>query len=303
MYNWFKRSAIAFLFLGWWVTACGGRGTLSPSLIVATSANSDASIVGATLAPITQSASPSTTPLPTATPDVTTTALHAFAATADAVGTQVAEQGGGVQDVVATLGAMSLYQSPVPPTTSTPTPLPFAISTQQYEANGVIRTRYEFADAADLRVAQQAYERFFDAITFQAGPPPDDIRALLANYMTPSNHLPEPGSCFLDDVAAEISGLNAKGRYVRLTPTVLLWDASQVTLNIDSSGITVAMDWQMRGASLELMDIESGMVLRQKSNFALGGTARLIYQPDLHDWLVEDDDHGFYCNGLRFFLS
>lgn len=303
MYNWFKRSAIVFLFVGWWVTACSGSGTLPPTLIVATSVNSDASTAGATFIPITQSATPSTTLLPTATPDVTETALHAFAATADAVGTQVAEQGGSVQNVVATLGALSLYQSPTPPASSTPTPLPFAISTQQYEANGAIRTRYEFADDADLRVAQQAYERFFDAITFQAGPPPENIRMLLANYMTPGNHLPEPGSCFLDDVASEISSLSAKGRYVRLTPTTLQWEVGLVMLNIDSSGITVAMDWQMRGASLELVDIHSGTVLRQQGNFTLGGTARLIYQPELLDWRVADDDHGFYCNGLRFFLS
>lgn len=245
----------------------------------------------------------SATPRPSATPDMTETAIQAFAATADAVGTQVAARGGDVQGVFATLGALGLYASPTPYALPTPTPLPFPVSTEQYEANGATRTRFGFENPEDLRAARQVYEQYFDFISFRAGPPPQDLQTALEQYMVQSTHLQDPGSCYLLDVQVKVSGLASKGQYVRITPTPLQWDDGQIFLDVGPTGITVAMDWEERGALLELVDIRSGAVLKQKGNVTLSGTARLIYDSGSNQWLLEDDDHGFYCNSLQFFLD
>jgi hypothetical protein len=177
------------------------------------------------------------------------------------------------------------------------------VSTEQVQVNGVTYTRFTFADSEDRQAARQAYECYFEFISFRAEPPSGDIQNALSQYMAQSPHLQDPGSCYLSNVQRKVSGLASKGQYVRITALPLHWDDSQVFLEVTAAEIAVALDWETKGALFELVDSQSGAVVKQQGNVTLSGTARMIYESTAARWFVQDDDHGVYCNALRFFLD
>jgi hypothetical protein len=232
---------------------------------------------------------------------MTETAIRAFSATAEAVSTDVAAQGGGWPQVEGTLSALGLLQSATPYALATPTPLPFPVSTQQVQVSWGVATEYSFADPKDLLAARQAYERYLDFISFRAGPPPDNLEEELATHMVRDGSGHGPFSCLFSDTVGALSGKASQGRYIRLTLAKgLTWNDSRVFLDVSSSGITTALGWSARDVLVELVEIKTGEVLKQK-RMGMAGTAYLTYLSDPSQWLVEDDDNGFYCDWIGYF--
>jgi len=241
------------------------------------------------------------TPRPVATPDMTETTIQAFSATAEAVSTDVAAQGGGWLQVEGTLGALGLLQSPTPYALATATPLPFPVSTQQVRVSWGVATEYSFANPKDLLAARQAYERYLDFLSFRAGPPPDNLEDELATHMVRDGSGHGPFSCLFADTSRGVTGKASQGRYIRLTPkNGLTWDDSRVFLDVSSSGITTALGWRTRDVLVELVEIKTGKVVKQ-ARMNMAGTAHLTYVSDSGKWLMEDDNGGFYCEWIGYF--
>lgn len=244
---------------------------------------------------------PEDTPTPVATPDLTETAIRSFAATADAVSTDVAAQGGGWPEVQGTLIALGVLEQPEVYASPTPTPLPFPVNTQEVQVSWGTAIRYSFANSDDLLAAQQAYEQYFDFISFQSEPPPDDVEEALAELMVKDGSGIGPFSCLFADMLSGISGKASQGRYVRLTPIdELVWDDTRVYLDVGPSGIEVAVGWVIHEANVELVEIRTGNVLKRKL-MGMAGTAHMTYVSELDGWLLDDDNGGFYCEWISFF--
>ncbi len=178
--------------------------------------------------------------------------------------------------------------------------LPGAYEQAWVDGRWVEAGRFDFADAADLRAAQRAYEQYFEFLAVQAAPPAADTAAQLAGYMDATETLGSPQSCLASDVAGALSGLRARGQYVRLTaPAGLAWNAAY-RLYVGPKPYQVSLDWQVRSLRQELVDAQTGQVLRTATRPALAGTAWLRFEAGR--WRVFDDAGGYYCAPLADFL-
>lgn len=279
------------------VTACSGP---QPLPATSTPQASTPEVLADTLTPTMTFTPQIISAVDTPTPDVTETAIRAFAATAEAVATDVSALGGGWAQVEGTLSALGL----MPPTNAlmpaTTTPLPFPVSTQQVQVSWGVATEYTFADPNDLQAARQAYEQFLEFISFQDGPLPDGLEATLASHMMRDGSRTGPTSCLFDDVLRGLASKAAQGRYIRLKPANgLAWDDDRVFLDVGASGIRAALGWEMADVLVELVDAQTGAVIKNKV-MTMAGTAHLTYLADARQWQLEDDSGGFYCEWIGF---
>lgn len=297
-----KRTVSVCLLLSLTLTACTG----SSQPVHAPPAS--ATLLSATTSePTTQaSTTPSAilvedTPKPVATPDMTETAIRAFAATAEAVSTDVATQDGVWSDVEGTLSALGLLQSPTGVALATATPLPFPVSTQEVQVSWGTAIQYSFADPNDLLAARQAYEQYLDFISFRDGPPPENLEEALATRMVRDGKGNGPNSCLFSDTLRAMSGQAAHGRYIRLIPANgVVWDEGRIFLDVTPTEITTALGWNARAVLVELVEAKTGNIIKQE-RMNMAGTAHLTYVANTSQWLVENDNGGFYCEWIGHF--
>ena len=280
------------------VTACSGP---QPLPATSTPQASEPGVLADTPTPVATFTPQIVSAVDTPTPDLTETAIRAFATTAEAVATEVSTQGGGWAQVEGTLSALGLMPPANAQVQATATLLPFPVSTQQIPVSWGVATEYTFADPNDLLAARRAYEQYLDFISFQVGPPPEDLEATLALHMIRDGSRIGAKSCLFDDVLRGLAGQAAQGRYIRLKLTnELVWDDDRVFLEVGASGIRAALGWAMVDVLVEQVDVQTGTVTKHKV-MTLAGTAHLRYLSDARQWRLEDDNGGFYCGWIEFF--
>lgn len=294
-----ERIVSLCLLLGMLLTACSGP-TRQAQVPLPTSVSelNSTPAPSATFAP--ELILPEDTSTSVATPDMTETAIRAYAATANVVSTEVAAQGGSWPEIEGTLDAMGLLQAPTAFATLTPTPPPFPVSTQEVQMSWGTAIQYSFADPNDLLAARQAYEQYFNFVSFRTSPPLENIEEGLAEHMVRDGSGIGPNSCLFADMVSSISGKASNGRYIRLTmASGLTWDDNRVLLDVGPSGINVAVGWSLDDVQVELVEIKTDNIIQQKQ-MDIAGTAHLVYVSDIGQWRLEDDEGGFYCAWIGF---
>jgi hypothetical protein len=210
----------------------------------------------------------------------------------------------------------------VPPPTSTPMPWrlapeqPYVVSAnclgsdlpgqgvQLWQDGTWVEARsFSFANGMDLEVAHKRYLAYLDELSFRDGPPTDDFIARLREHMDSTGTAPAPESCLADEIIGRVMTLAESGNYIRLTFTQPIHWSEQSHLFSLAGDVQLALPWSTAAIQQELVEIGTGRVIKQALLARIAGTAWLTYSSSSHDWLVADDDSGYYCAELPLFLD
>lgn len=325
-----SRKAIAFFcsgIAGGLLAACASVAQPSVVAVSTTTPLARATQPPAATAGVTQSPTPLPSATPTAAPSQTPTATptvdatQAGETTIEAIALSVTASGvpeGSIQ-FYAAVDATRCAVLPPP----TATPLPWALQPNgqaTYSANclgsdlpgqtapvwldgrWVEAANYAFANPADLRAAQAAYEIYLDLIGFKNAPPAADFDASLGQATWSLNESPSPQSCLPSQVSSAVAILLAQGDYVRLTlPNRITWDEKYYLAPL-SDPPQATLYWQATGVRQALVKAATGQALRESGLATMAGAARMAYDSASGRWRVADDSSGYYCDEFTHFV-
>lgn len=212
----------------------------------------------------------------------------------------------------------------------TPTPLPFRVKPREPEAEWIVGpdcvTRslpgeggafidlelwqdgefktaygpYALENPEDLEAARQRYEEYFSLAWTREGPPPADFAERLREHMVPHWRSQEiRGGCGYEQIWLAIDSLAKIGYYVRLVPMQPFEWIDNVYVDILDEPVNVQMPFDGL-VRRELVEIETGKVVRSEVDRYFGTTAVVIYDVDHAKWLLADEWGSFVCREEGF---
>ena len=157
----------------------------------------------------------------------------------------------------------------------------------------------QLANASDLQKAQQAYQAYFDFLSFRMAPPQGDFGNKLMDLMYAVDE--SPSFCPYGTVVSRVDALITRGQYIRvtsLTPVALHPVRQLVSPAVDP--IALSLEFSSVSFKLELLDATTGKVLEERQR-TIGPSPTLVYLAEAKKWAVQSDPGG-YCSLVEEFL-